>query len=217
MARADDREIDAAERALGTLPVPDRESARDAALREAWETRLAGLTAVLPPATPPAGLFYAIEARIERDALVADLDVERRRRRRWQRMAMGLGASVAAALLLLLVAPDVEPAPRYVVVVTADDDPTRAGLVIQIDPETGAATVVPTGVEVPPGASFEMWHLPEGAERPYSLGLLPDAPRLREIDAAPGDIFAISREPEGGSPSGQPTEPLFHGTMRRAE
>ena len=83
---------------------------------------------------------------------------------------------------------------------------------------TGVATIVPVGIPVPPDRSLEMWHLPKGATRPSSLGLLPDNPQARTtLTAGPGDIFAISLEPPGGSPTGQPTQPIYHGKIVKIE
>ena len=122
--------------------------------------------------------------------------------------------AIAAALAIYIAVPIVAPqdAPKYVAVVTADDG-GQAGLIIQVDTGTGLATVIP--VTAPPiGQSYEMWHLPQGATRPVSLGLLPQNAVARStIQTQPGELFAISLEPEGGSPTGQPTLPQFHGTV----
>src|SRR5690606_27694698 len=62
-----------------------------------------------------------------------------------------------------------------------------------------------------PGRAFELWVI-EGQNAPVSLGVLPDDERatlpvseaLRAMMIA-GAVIAISDEPEGGSPTGQPT------------
>ncbi|QIE56467.1 hypothetical protein G5B40_13955 [Pikeienuella piscinae] len=227
----DERDYQAAERALG-LESAKTESPDDARLREAWEYRLAPLLDGVE-ADPPAGLFARIEAAIDDEssgtgapaevppgAEIIDLAKLRGQVRRW-RAATGVALAVAAALLLYVVVPGLAPqsageAARYVAVVTADDG-GQAGLIIQFDTGTGIATVIP--VTAPPsGKSYEIWTVPAGATRPVSLGLLPqDAVAIKGIDAAPDQLFAISLEPEGGSPTGQPTEPLYHGRVVRVE
>ncbi len=219
----DERDLDAAERALGTLSL-DAETAEDRARREAWERRLSPLLAPVAPAEPPDGLLDRIEARIdaasgaEAGAEVVDLDAMRRRVTLWKR-ATGFAAALAACLAAYIAVPLIspEPAPKYVAVVTSDRDGST-GLIVEFDTGTGIATVIPAGATVPEGRSLEMWHLPEGETTPRSLGLLPETAVFRQtFEAGPGDLFAISLEPEGGSPTGQPTEPIYHGQVIRVE
>lgn len=210
-----ERDIDAAERALGLEPLrgEDREGR---AAREAWDLRFAPLLDAVDPVAPPEGLLGRIEARIDGDGKVVELTQMRRKLRRWQGIA-GAAASVAAALALWIAVPVGETPARYVAVVTSDADGT-AGMIIEFDTGSGLATVIPVGITAPEGRALEMWQLPAGAERPHSLGLLPDTPvERRTIQAGPGDVFAISFEEPGGSPTGQPTDPRFHGTIVQVE
>ena len=61
-----------------------------------------------------------------------------------------------------------------------------------------------------PGRALELW-LIEGDDPPVSLGVLPDTEAtVLQVDAAvaaalPGGVLAVSDEPPGGSPTGQPT------------
>ncbi len=220
---ADEPDLDAAERALGLDPI-GAETAADAAMRAAWEERLAPLAGLLPPVDPPVGLFARIEARIapaSADAQaaasnVADIAAYRRSAARWKGVAALAGAIAAAlAIYVALPGPPTE-AERYVAVVTHDQN-GQAGLVIQIEPATGVATVIPVTAP-PPGNSYEMWTIPDGQTTPVSLGLLPQsAVERRNFTAAPDQLFAISLEPEGGSPTGQPTQALFHGRVVRVD
>lgn len=214
-----ERDIDAAERALGLEPLrgEDREGR---AAREAWDLRFAPLLDAVEPVAPPDGLLGRIEARIEaltdKDGTVVELARMRRRLRLWKGTAAA-AASVAAALALWIAVPANDMPARYVAVVTSDADGT-AGMIIEFDTGSGLATVIPVGLTAPEGRALEMWQLPNGAERPHSLGLLPDTPvERRTIQAGPGDVFAISFEQPGGSPTGQPTDPRFHGTIVQVE
>lgn len=206
----EERDLDAAERALGVAP-RGPENAADAAARQAWESRLAPLSKDTPSADPPADMLHRIEALIDSDAGAA-VRALRRQARTWRAVA-GAAIAVAAALLLYIAIPAEPGGARYVAVVTADDG-GGAGLIIEFDTASGLATVIPTGMTPPAGQSYEMWQPPKGADKPFSLGLLPQNPVLRrEISAGPGDLFAISLEPLGGSPTGQPTQPLYHGRI----
>ena len=66
------------------------------------------------------------------------------------------------------------------------------------------------------GRSLELWALPRGG-KPKSLGIVGSANRgslklLAAADQALGDVpaLAISLEPPGGSPTGQPTGPVLY-------
>ena len=210
-----ERDTEAAERALGLDP-RDGEDREARALREAWDRRFAPLLDALEPADPPAGLLDRIEARLDHEETVVELAAVRKRLTRW-RGAAAVAASAAAALLIWIAVPATQPPARYVAVVTADADGT-AGMVIEFDTGSGVATVVPVGIEAPENRSVEMWHLPAGAERPYSLGLMPDGPgTLAGLETGPGDVIGVSFEPPGGSPTGQPTDARFHGTIVKVE
>jgi len=63
--------------------------------------------------------------------------------------------------------------------------------------------------------SYELWILPSGGGNPVSLGLMPRqgtlerrlTPAQRALLAAARQV-AVSLEPAGGSPTGQPTGPV---------
>lgn len=210
-----EKDMDAAERALGTLPAT-KESPEDRDLRSAWEMRLAPLLDVFADAEPPQGFFARIEQAIAIDRLRAELSSAQGHVRRWRGASLVAGLA-AAALAIWLAIPLAQPPARYVAVVTSDSDGTT-GLIIEFDTGSGIATVIPAGASAPPGRALEMWHLPEGADRPHSLGLLPRNAELRRtIRTGEGDLFAISFEPPGGSPTGQPTDPQYHGRIVKVE
>ena len=78
---------------------------------------------------------------------------------------------------------------------------TRFGATMQITRVAGVPAV--------PGQVHELWLIAPGAA-PVSLGLLQDRPLLITHETPPaGFTFAVSIEPEGGSPTGQPTGPVI--------
>lgn len=214
----EERDLDAAERALGLDPIPPGETAEEAAARIAWEVRFAPLLTLPAPVEPPFGALEEVERRLGLDhaamgAEIVEFSSLRRRMRGWR--AAALTSMAAAAALALWVATPAE-APRYVAVVTAAED-GRAALIVDIDTGTGAATVVPVGLRAPQGSDYELWRVTPDGSAPISLGVLPRDPSLRRsIAADPGDVFAISLEPAGGSPTGAPTTaPVFTGEVVR--
>jgi anti-sigma-K factor RskA len=114
---------------------------------------------------------------------------------------------------LLLRGPGQAPAALQLVAVL--DGPAGHAAVLQVRGTQAALTAV--GAQAaPPGKSFELWVLPRQG-KPIAAGVvtlqgtqhMPMPPRL--VDAAvQAKGFAISVEPLGGSPTGQPTGPVTY-------
>ncbi|WP_333814897.1 anti-sigma factor [Tabrizicola sp.] len=194
----------AAEYVLGVLDLAERAEAgarlkRDpafAARVAEWEGRLTGLNDGFQPAPAP-NLLPQIEARLfprapgrSRSGLLAWLS----------------GATVAAALSLAVVSTFAPPRPELVATLATADNRlayriTHFGETLQITRMAGVAAV--------PGQVHELWLIaPDSA--PVSLGLLQDRPLIITHPTPPaGFTFAVSIEPEGGSPTGQPTGPVI--------
>lgn len=212
-----DKNIDAAERALGTLSRKG-ETPRGAKLRQAWEFRLATLLSPIREVAPPPGFFSRISQQLDHQVTLETLARSRRKERRWKGISALAGMAIAGLAAFIVVQPRLAPeGERYVAIVTSDADGTP-GMVVQFDTGTGIATVVPVVGSTPEGRSWQMWHLPVGAEKPVSIGLLPEDPDIKPaVTAGVGDTFAISIEQEGGSPTGQPTDARYHGKIVRID
>lgn len=206
-----ERDIDAAERAIGTQPIA-RETLSEQRARQDWEQRLAPLLDAFSDAIPSDHVLTRIDAEIDRDiADRAHVTKLERTSRHWRSIAI-LASSMAAALLLWIALLTQHNDLGLVAVVTSDAD-DAPGMVVKIATD-GAATIIPVGAAAPDGRSVEMWFLPAGATKPRSLGLLPEAAiGLNDLIVGPGDIFALSFEDPGGSPTGQPTDPRYHGKV----
>ena len=99
-----------------------------------------------------------------------------------------------------------------VAVLTASDSVPRMVVSVSARGELEARMVKPwANVE---GKSLELWVLPANGA-PQSLGLVSSSAdtRLRIAASDPrmqrGKAFAVSLEPQGGSPTGQPTGPVL--------
>jgi len=93
--------------------------------------------------------------------------------------------------------------------------------ILTIDGATKNFTVRKVGATPEPGKSFELWLISDKLPRPRSLGVIGSGdftarPVLAGYDAdlVNGATYAITVEPSGGSPSGQPTSaPVFSGKL----
>lgn len=117
--------------------------------------------------------------------------------------------------------PAVDPvsqAPRTLVLVLSDED-ARAGWVMTAARGDLAARPV-RELAARDDRSYQLWLIPPG-ESPRSVGLIDPQrsstfalPSDLETLLAPGTTLAVSLEPLGGSPTGQPTGPvLFSGQV----
>jgi len=220
------RERLAAEYALGTLRGrarerlkrwmrDDPELAREVA---EWEARLAPLAHAVAPVAPPARVWDALQARLEVNPSGAREAGRRMSFSVWKAlgwMASGAAAALVAVTLLLPSLRDTTPA-AYVAVLS-DAKTNRAVLVAtagQADKVLRVNTLDPS-IQVS-GRSLELWALPRDG-KPKSLGVIGAAHRGELRLDAPADkslgnvpALAISLEPQGGSPTGQPTGPVLY-------
>ena len=233
MIDADDIDGLAGEYVIGTLDAGERTAVAARRLREPalnsailnWERRLAALNEAVPPVTPPLGILDRIEARISGvdtppagSATILDL---RRRVNRWRMTAMAttaLAASLALAIGVREFAP--KPPQRNLVAVLQKDADSPAFLV-KVDVDNRVMTVQPVAAKREPGKSHELWIIHDSLGKPKSLGVIdgPGAMRKPELAAYKPDViesstYAVTLEPEGGSPSGDPTGPVvFSGKL----
>lgn len=219
----------AAQYVLGTLRGRARErferlAGSDAALGDAvrqWEERLVPLAEALPPVRPPQRVWRAILRRVRgsegpdaRASMWASLGF-------WRGLALaGLAAAFVLAVALFTPAPE-RPEGTLVVVLAAQD--AKPALVASAD-RTGRVLTVKAiaPVELAADRALELWALPDRGN-PRSLGLVAATGVVRLALPAPADqalqsvpALAVSLEPRGGSPTGQPTGPvLFTGPVQR--
>jgi anti-sigma-K factor RskA len=234
MAKPEDMEELAAEFALGSVPPEERQEAESlmasdpafAAMVTAWERRLIPLALALEPVEAPLRIRGAVMKAIAGDAAGSEtVVVWKRRASAWRLATVGVSA-IAASLAAFIALGTQESAlndQRYVAVLQAEG-PGPAFLA-SIDLASGSISVRTVGAPPQPGKSYELWAVGAGRDKPQSLGVIDasfriPASKLGKIDpAALNDtVFAVSLEPEGGSPTGQATGPvLFTGKLVATE
>ena len=233
MSDADDIDGLAGEYVLGTLDAAERAAVAARRLREPllntaiqdWERRLSPLVEAIAPVTPPTGILAKIEARISGvdvppagSATILDL---KRRVSRWRTatvVASALAASLAMAIGVREFAP--KPPSKNLVAVLQKDAASPAFLV-SVDIDNRVMTVRPVAAKHEAGKSFELWIIHDSLGAPKSLGVVDEPgamkkPQLAAFkpDVIEGSTYAVTLEPEGGSPSGAPTGPVvFSGKL----
>ena len=158
-----------------------------------------------------------------------------RRVRRWRGLAAATSA-LAACLVMLVAAREISPgllpealrptsvaqAPgRFVAVLQRDAD--SPAFLLTVDVASRSLTVRRVAA-VEAGKSQELWLISDRFPAPRSLGVIAaDTFTVRPLQASydpatlEGATYAVSLEPEGGSPTGQPTGPvLFLGKLVEA-
>ena len=234
MAEPDDREELAAEFALGTLSADEQREAEallasDAAFAgmvKAWERRLIPLALALEPIEAPPRIRGAVMKAIAGDAAGSETVVSwKRKASAWRLATVGTSAIAASLAAFILVGkPSGPPTDQRYVAVLQAEGPGPAFLA-SIDLANGSISVRTMGAVAQPGKSYELWAVGGGRDKPQSLGVIDatfriPASKLGKIDPAVlnDTLFAVSLEPEGGSPTSQPTGPvMFTGKLVATE
>ncbi len=209
------RDALAGEYVLGTLDAREARAVEQAmatdpdfhALVDAWEARLAPLTALALPEAPPPGLWERIEAALDGARPPAPVAVAPPPRF-WRFWAFGASA-VAAGLAAFLVLRPVPSAPLMTVLLTQQDQPAWL-----VEADGGALRLAALNPQpVPSDRVMQLWALPQGATAPTSLGLIRTPERFSvtptTIRPEPGMLIEITLEPPDGSPTGRPTGPIL--------
>lgn len=187
----------------------------DTALRaavNAWEARLLELTALAAPQPPSARLWGRIQRSLNEMAAPAT----QQQVKWWGRLglwhglsAAGLAASAVLAFTLLTAPP---PTTQFVVVLVAPNSQT-AGWVVQTS-DSRMIELIPLGQDaVPEGMALQFWTKGEQWQAPVSLGLVkPGEPYRVPLQSLPpleaNQLFELTLEKSGGSPTGLPTGPV---------
>jgi anti-sigma-K factor RskA len=231
-----DRDAAAGEYALSLLTpeeqeAMDRRIALDPALAAAvaeWRGRLLEIDATAAPLAPSPDLWSRIEGGLEQPAPRVEAGEMKPSllSRLWGDLATlrgaaltGAAASAAVAVWLGVAIEAGRQRPQVIaVLLRADNQP---GAIVEVFAD-GSAYVAPIAdVEAAADRVMQVWTLPDPATGPVSLGLLEGetGARLQHANLPPPkpkQLYEITLEPTGGSPTGKPTGPiLFKGFAER--
>jgi anti-sigma-K factor RskA len=205
----------AADYAIGLMPATARRRfeqllLEDAALRAElaqWQESLLSLTEALPEQPVPDRVWQGIMARI----VPQELHVPTKRPFwNWLRLTAAIGSLVIAVTLGMLYTRD--DARYSATLAGVDTQPALRVLAheeyLQVEPLALAA--------ITPGQSLELWAITADG-KPISLGVIPAGGKGKlELSEAQKALIgkpialAVSLEPKGGSPTGQPTGPVLY-------
>ncbi len=159
------------------------------------------------------------------------------RGRRWRSLAQVttlLAASLAAFVVVQAYRPDLLPerlrpqgkvevaltptAPQFVAVLQRDGG--SPAFIMTIDTASKEFTVRKAGPDAPAGRSYELWMVSDRFTQPRSLGVIGSTDfTMKPVssfdkDTIHSSIYAVTVEPEGGSPTGAPTSaPIYAGKL----
>jgi len=172
-----------------------------------WERRFQSLNRGIVERRPPAAVWRRVHARIARPRSVA--------RAWWWPVGSVLAASLVLALILLWPS---APAPQQFVGVIQNSQAQPLWVLRTVTDDSHRQLSL-QGVNVEPvdGKDFELWLLPRSGAA-ISVGLLPAGGGQRTASLSERQLevlrrsraLAVSLEPAGGSPSGQPTGPVLY-------
>jgi anti-sigma-K factor RskA len=218
----DGSELRAAEYVLGVLGPAQRRAAERKLAEEPgfaaqvafWEARLGGVADAVAPVRPPESVWEKIEARLA-GAPAAESRGLWQSLAFWRTLAISSAALAAASIAGLVYVGQlgVQGPP---LLARLDAESGQASFVAAVDQGGDSVTIVPASLlSAEEQKAFELWLIPPGG-KPHSLGLI-DASKPVQIRVpktllpklSRDAVLAVSVEPPGGSPTGQPTGPVI--------
>lgn len=188
-----------------------------------WQRRLQPLAEEIAETSPAPYVWARIHDALQLEAPPRATP----RKRLWDNLALwhwlGLGASAVAVALLVVVAlprrVPVPPPPTAAVAymaATIKQDNGSTGWTATMDLQHARMVVVPAApAALAQGKVPELWLIPAG-QKPIAVGMISrDQPTTLALAPAllaqlgPTAALAVSVEPPGGSPTGQPTGPVI--------
>jgi anti-sigma-K factor RskA len=215
----------AGEYVLGVLDGAERDAFERRAAREPrlrghvayWQERFADLDKGIAPKDVPPALWAKIEAALgsKEIKLRAGPTLSERL---WTSLGFWRGASFAGALASLVLAISIgllagraTPQPQIVAVMLTPEGVPGAIAEIFHD---GRISVVPIhDFPVPKGKTLQVWTLWDKEKGPISVGLIERTRHAlfqrSDLPTGQQQLYEITLEPEGGSPTGRPTGPVL--------
>lgn len=185
-----------------------------------WESRMHLLADTVPAVNPPNQVWKNIETQLFKPKATQYAAWWKS----WAFVSTALAASFATLLVIQTPQTVVDATPAAVALLQTEK--SEAGWLLNETKKSATdvtINVIPlASLEMKSDNAFELWLLPADKSKPISLGLLPQ--KGNSVFKVPVDVIplmatgllAVSLEPVGGSPTGQPTGAvLYQGKMTK--
>jgi anti-sigma-K factor RskA len=214
--------VAAAEYVLGVLGAAERRQAQQRLAHDQgfanevafWEERLGGFADAIAPVVPPDRTWSRITRAIRVGAPAAPRESLWQSLMFWRSFAIG-SAALAAASIGALTFIAISPVARAPMLATLGSSSGQPNFVAAVNAGGTSLMVVPAALLTSDPRAMELWLIPAG-DKPHSLGLIQpgqpvrlDMPRDLVGRITADTALAVSMEPPGGSPTGQPTGPVI--------
>jgi anti-sigma-K factor RskA len=189
----------------------------------------------LPEAPAPSAAADVVPPAAADNSNVVEFSRQIRRWRGIARVTSALAAALIALIAMQVTRPELlpeglrpkAPPPRIVqvqapaaatpaqYVALLQKDSASPAFILTVDAATRNFTVRKVGATPEPGKSFELWLVSDRLQRPRSLGVIGgndfttrQALASYDTDTVNKATYAVTVEPEGGSPTAAPTGPI---------
>ena len=217
----------AAEYVLGVLAADERQIASSridaetgfARLVDGWEVHLSPLASAYPEVAPPATVKVAVDRRLFSSTATSSTTTAQPSAGLWASLAFwrGLATAAVAALAIYIAVPYINPPveqPQTRLVASLGAEGSDVKYLVVYDAAHHDVSLSHVSGERAAGKDFELWMI-EGKNNPVSMGVIPAGGAAHlvvspavQAKLAQGAVLAVSVEPTGGSPTGQPTGPV---------
>lgn len=214
---AESGKLTAAEYVLGVLSAAERRQAEQRMAHDQafaneiafWEQRLGTMADAVAPVAPPDKAWQRISRAVGRNPGATSESL-------WQSLVFWRSFAVGSALLAVasigaLTFIEISPPARPPLYATLGAGGGQPNFVAAVNATGTNMLVVPAALLSADQHAMQLWLIPAG-DKPHSLGLIDPARPVR-VDVPPDlagrltqdATLAVSIEPPGGSPTGQPT------------
>jgi len=212
----------AAEYVLGVLGAAERRQAQQRLAHDQafanevafWEERLGGFADAIAPVAPPDRTWAKIARAVRAGAPATPPESLWQSLAFWRSFALG-SAALAAASIGALTFIAISPVVRTPMLATLGSSSGQPNFVAAVNASGTTLMIVPAALLTADPRAMELWLIPAG-DKPRSLGLIEpgrpvrlDVPRDLVGRITADTALAVSMEPPGGSPTGQPTGPVI--------
>lgn len=228
MSAERERDARAGEFALGVADEAEMASMEEELQRDpefaravgAWRDKLSALDRVTDPVEPSPALWQRIREGVKTPSAARVSAAGTRRTSLWQNLPFWRAATLVGGFACLLLAAGLGstlmgPARQPVVVAILEADDSSPGAIVEAFADGSVLLRPLRALDVPADKTLQVWTLWDRAVGPVPLGILGSLQQTtleRSGQPVPQaqQLYEITLEPKGGSPTGRPTGPILY-------